>query len=246
MFVGTQRLFRAYKARIYNAFRHCAVGHFSPDQFLRLLLPVSSILSKWTTPPLRSFRLTPQRGSPFQPASGVGPTLPKKMVGAATSSPRRHRAVRLPTKCLRSHPTHTLPSRATVTSAQADRPGTGPKAARPTSTLPAATVLPRPGYSIWTAVPEPAMDLALFLLQAAVVIFSLLAAGFWLSAATGRTGSPLPWQQGRVIPPDELAAHQAKYNARAAACASVAAVAQAVLFFIQFYVLHPLIGSAPM
>lgn len=82
----------------------------------------------------------------------------------------------------------------------------------------------------------------LFLLQAAVVIFSLLAGGFWMSAATGRTMAPFPWQQSRQVPLAGIQQHQAKWNARAALCASIAAIAQAGLFFIEYYVLHPLVG----
>ncbi len=86
------------------------------------------------------------------------------------------------------------------------------------------------------------MNVALFLLQAVLVIFSLLAGGFWITSATGRVSSLIPWRPVRVIPPAELPAFQAKLNSVAAACASVAAIAQAILFFIEYYVLHPLAG----
>ncbi|MGC1350423.1 MAG: hypothetical protein WA858_11670 [Xanthobacteraceae bacterium] len=86
------------------------------------------------------------------------------------------------------------------------------------------------------------MNVALFLLQAVLVIFSLLAGGFWITSATGRVSSLIPWRPVRVIPPAELPAFQAKFNSVAAACASVAAIAQAILFFIEYYVLHPLAG----
>jgi hypothetical protein len=86
------------------------------------------------------------------------------------------------------------------------------------------------------------MQATLFFLQAVLVIFSLLAGGFWMTSATGRVSSLLPWRPVRVIPPTELPAFQAKYNGVAAGCASVAAIAQAILFFIQYYVLHPPVG----
>jgi hypothetical protein len=81
----------------------------------------------------------------------------------------------------------------------------------------------------------------LFLLQALLVIFSLLAGAFWLTSATGRVSSLLPWRPVRTIPPAELPAFQAKFNAVAAGCASVAAIAQAALFFLEYYVLHPIV-----
>lgn len=71
-----------------------------------------------------------------------------------------------------------------------------------------------------------------FLLKSAVVIFSLLAGGFWIAAATNRIVSFLPWKPVRQIPLAEIPTHQAKFNARAAICASIAAVAQAVLFLL--------------
>jgi hypothetical protein len=85
------------------------------------------------------------------------------------------------------------------------------------------------------------MQTTLFLLQALLVTFSLLAGAFWMTSATGRVSSLLPWRPVRVIPPADLPAFQAKFNAVAAACASVAAIAQAALFFIEYYVLHPLV-----
>jgi hypothetical protein len=68
-----------------------------------------------------------------------------------------------------------------------------------------------------------------FPLGALSAIFSLLAGGFWMSAAYGKSVE-FPWQQPRRIPLAGMPAHQAKWNARAALCASVVSILQAVLF----------------
>jgi hypothetical protein len=74
-----------------------------------------------------------------------------------------------------------------------------------------------------------------FLLQAGVVIFSLLAAWFWMTSALGRTiGSSQ--QPSRPVAPADLPAHQAYWNARAALCAAGAAVFQALAFLYRYYV----------
>jgi len=73
-----------------------------------------------------------------------------------------------------------------------------------------------------------------FLLQFFVVIFSLCAAMFWFSSAIGRTVTP-PWRDSQPVPPADLPAHQAKWNAWAAFCAAIAALAQAVLFLSDHY-----------
>jgi hypothetical protein len=85
------------------------------------------------------------------------------------------------------------------------------------------------------------MRSVLFLLQALVVLSSLLAGAFWMSAATGRRIAPFSWQDSQPVPLAGIRDHQAKWNAWAAFSASVAAIAQAVLFFIEYYVLHPLV-----
>jgi len=84
------------------------------------------------------------------------------------------------------------------------------------------------------------MRSVLFLLQALVVLSSLLAGAFWMSAATAED-SPFSWQDSQPVPLAGIRDHQAKSNAWAAFSASVAAIAQAVLFFIEYYVLHPLV-----
>jgi hypothetical protein len=68
-----------------------------------------------------------------------------------------------------------------------------------------------------------------YLLQAVVVIFSLLAGWFWMVSATGY---PLEFRfrPARRIDQTHLPIFQSRWNARAAFCASVAAIAQALLF----------------
>ena len=80
-----------------------------------------------------------------------------------------------------------------------------------------------------------------FVLQSLVVIFSMAAGLFWMSSATGhKVGAGLDWPPWKptslVVPPSERAAHQAKWNTRAAFCASIAAIAQALFFLYE----HPL------
>jgi hypothetical protein len=77
-----------------------------------------------------------------------------------------------------------------------------------------------------------------FFLNFLVVLFSLLAGGFWLASALGSTINFLkPWTPSHPVPPNDRLAHQTYYNARAALCASVAAIAQAFLFLYTYYVI---------
>jgi hypothetical protein len=86
-------------------------------------------------------------------------------------------------------------------------------------------------------------EFSVFLLQWLVVVFSIFAGLFWLNAAsTARRTEILywpPWRAPRLVPqtddPAALRGYQAKWNARAAICASIAAIAQAVLFVIDKY-----------
>jgi hypothetical protein len=71
-----------------------------------------------------------------------------------------------------------------------------------------------------------------FPLGAFSAIFSLLAGGFWMSAAYGRTVE-FPWQQSVPVSEGDLVGHQTKWNGRAALCASVAAILQAVLILYE-------------
>jgi hypothetical protein len=86
------------------------------------------------------------------------------------------------------------------------------------------------------------MPNAVFFSQFLVVLFSMMAGMFWLSAANGtHVGYPcqIPWK----VAAKNLADHQAKWNSRAALCASVAAIAQALSFVFQYHGLangHPL------
>jgi hypothetical protein len=73
-----------------------------------------------------------------------------------------------------------------------------------------------------------------FPLQAFSAIFSLLAGGFWMAAAYGYTVT-MPWDVSRPVPESELAIHQRKWNARAALCAAIAAILQALTFIVQNY-----------
>jgi len=68
-------------------------------------------------------------------------------------------------------------------------------------------------------------------LGALSAIFSLFAGGFWMAAAYGKSVE-FPWQSPRAITLEELPSHQAKWNARAALCASGAAIVQAILFLV--------------
>jgi hypothetical protein len=69
-------------------------------------------------------------------------------------------------------------------------------------------------------------------LGALSAIFSMLAGGFWVAAAYGYTVG-MPWDISQPVPETELAAHQRKWNARAALCAAVAAILQALLFAVE-------------
>jgi hypothetical protein len=74
-----------------------------------------------------------------------------------------------------------------------------------------------------------------YLLTAGVVIFSLFAAGAWMTSTGKRTFELLPWRPSVLVSEDQLVEHQTKWNARAALFAAIAAVFQAALFFYQYY-----------
>jgi hypothetical protein len=69
-------------------------------------------------------------------------------------------------------------------------------------------------------------------LGALSAIFSLMAGGFWMAAAYGRSVFPL-MGPSQPISESDLPQHQAKWNARAALCASIAAIGQAMVFFVE-------------
>ena len=71
-----------------------------------------------------------------------------------------------------------------------------------------------------------------FSFQAVIAVFSMMAGGFWLASAIGRTVEP-PWRNPKPVPEEELSAHQAKWNARAAACAATAAMFQGILLLYE-------------
>jgi hypothetical protein len=75
-------------------------------------------------------------------------------------------------------------------------------------------------------------DPDMFLGQAFTVRFSMFAALFWMSAASGRTVE-WPWRETKTVLPDDLPTHQAKWNAWAALSAGAAAVSQASTFLAE-------------
>jgi hypothetical protein len=66
--------------------------------------------------------------------------------------------------------------------------------------------------------------------EVVIAIFSMLAGGFWMSAAYATTEMVWPWQTARPLPESARARHQIIWNGRAAVCASIAAILQALLF----------------
>jgi hypothetical protein len=68
-----------------------------------------------------------------------------------------------------------------------------------------------------------------FLLNAFVVLFSLLAGWFWMLSALGFAIEP-PWRDPHPVESAERPAHQYRWNVRAASCTALAAVFQALLF----------------
>jgi hypothetical protein len=74
-----------------------------------------------------------------------------------------------------------------------------------------------------------------YLLSAGVVIFSLIAAGAWIASSNGRNYEWRPWRPSVLVPEEQRAEHQAKWNANAALCAGIAALFQAALFFYHYY-----------
>jgi hypothetical protein len=72
----------------------------------------------------------------------------------------------------------------------------------------------------------------MFLAQAFAVIFSMVAALFWMSSALGRTVE-WPWPETKTVMPADLPAHATKWNAWAAVCAGAAAVSQAIAFLVE-------------
>jgi hypothetical protein len=85
--------------------------------------------------------------------------------------------------------------------------------------------------------PPPTAD---ELFQIAIFLASTSAAVFWLSSATGQTVTPpwLPWRRSEKVPPELIAAHQAKWNAMAAAAAAVAALLQGIQILYHLPLFH--------
>jgi hypothetical protein len=71
-----------------------------------------------------------------------------------------------------------------------------------------------------------------FPIEALSAIFSILAGGFWISAAYAMTEVTWPWRTPRPVPEVDRPRHQLIWNRRAAVCAAIAAILQAVLFLV--------------
>jgi hypothetical protein len=82
--------------------------------------------------------------------------------------------------------------------------------------------------------PGPTPDL---LFQAAIFLASTCAGIFWMASAYGSTVTP-PWRTSVKVSPEALPAHQAKWNGRAAASASIAALFQGVQILYNFQILQ--------
>ena len=82
--------------------------------------------------------------------------------------------------------------------------------------------------------PPPSAD---ELFQVAMFLASTCAAIFWFCSATGQT-VVLPWRHSEKVPPEALTAHQAKWNARAAAAAAVAALLQGIQLLYHSPLVH--------
>jgi hypothetical protein len=76
--------------------------------------------------------------------------------------------------------------------------------------------------------------------QIAMFLASTCAAIFWFCSATGQTVVPpwLPWRRSEKVPSEVLSAHQAKWNARAAAAAAVAALLQGIQILYHSPLVH--------
>ena len=99
MFAGTDYTFRVSKRAYFLHFRHCAVGHFSPDQFQFWLVTLPTLHLTMDTQPqprtLKGPRIV-RRGKPSSPEGGTTSNTSStqlELVGA--TGPRRHRAVTL-------------------------------------------------------------------------------------------------------------------------------------------------------
>jgi hypothetical protein len=82
--------------------------------------------------------------------------------------------------------------------------------------------------------PGPTPDL---LFQTVIFFTSACAGVFWMASAYGSTVDP-PWRTSVKVPPEALPAHQAKWNGRAAASASIAALFQGVQILYNFPLLQ--------
>jgi hypothetical protein len=85
--------------------------------------------------------------------------------------------------------------------------------------------------------PAPTVD---ELFQIAMFLASTCAAIFWFCSATGQTVVPplLLWRRSEKVPAEVLPAHQAKWNARAAAAAAVAALLKGIQILYHSPLVH--------
>jgi hypothetical protein len=82
--------------------------------------------------------------------------------------------------------------------------------------------------------PGPTPDL---LFQTAIFLASTCAGIFWMASAYGHTVVP-PWRNSVKVSAEHLPAHQAKWNGRAAASASIAALFQGVQILYNWPLFH--------
>jgi hypothetical protein len=77
--------------------------------------------------------------------------------------------------------------------------------------------------------------------QLAIFLATACAAVFWMASAIGHTVVPpwLPWRRSEKVPPDTLAAHQAKWNANAAGATAVTALLQGAQILVHMPRLFP-------
>jgi hypothetical protein len=85
--------------------------------------------------------------------------------------------------------------------------------------------------------PPPTAD---ELFQVGMFLASTFAAIFWFCSATGQTVVPpwLPWRRSEKVLAEAFSTHQAKWNARAAAAAAIAALLQGIQIVYHSPLIH--------
>jgi hypothetical protein len=76
--------------------------------------------------------------------------------------------------------------------------------------------------------------------QIVIFLASACAGVFWMASATGQTVTPpwRPWRRSEKVPPELLSAHQAKWNAMAAAATGVMAALQGIQILYHMPLFH--------